>query len=1057
MSEKKYYVIGCTSTESWELLHSILTRDGTLDDNIPDRSVECTDLKEHSPTRAVYLLDDNEAEQLSQHPDIKFIHIEPSHYRDLFPSIPDELHNVNRYSSNVKNYRDFTGILPGTTDSTDLNRSGYQILRGTQQADPWIGVSASTVISSKVPNKTGTGVDIDVIVGDDGCWFGHVEFANNTGTGPDDYIGGNVLPGNGTCDLLDLVLDGPYYLDPTWFDASPSTLLTIRWDGTIVPTGPAARAWWGSTSQRSASFASFGTVSIPSYYTRGNCNGSDTVKSYEGQHGTACAGQAYGRTHGWAYNANKWFINAYGLTGLWPVDRYFDVMKIFHQAKPVNLSHGNKNPTISSNSWGYREIQGTSGYYYFRQGDSGSGGVAYASKPKFMEYLGSTGDGGRFKSELIDNNLTTAGDELIAAGVIFIAAAGNSNQKHVGSSHPDFNNYWASSADTPLTSAVHTSLDGVSICYNTTNRRGFPKHLGKYTSGSDIVYPVIMIGALDDGHRYDGKEQKVNYSDMGEQIDCYAPGDGTLSSSWLPYGSNISRYDQRGGSALTSYDTRFSGTSSACPTATGMIATALQYHRSWTWQDIRAWLKSLTEQSTTDFYQGPEPSTATDSQWSDLNSLMGGDRRVIYNTISVPAPLSTTLVVATMTVQINQTITPFTPVTASGGTLPYTFDISPSLPNGLNFNTLNGQITGTPTESQSASAFTVTVTDIYSSSSNTFTLTVQSLQEISTVTNIGTLVPGEISELSVISIFSTATTYPTYPKYTLTDGELPEGLSLYRDGTIGGQVAVNPYVYASTYIRNFTVSVSDSNNNNLLIDELSITVKQSNNNIYTNIYCNPFLIQSKRAEFTEFISNDGIFVPSMLYRPFDPNFGRQEGLQVVIDFGVEVLRLDEYAAITSTNFYKRQLSLGDIKTAVAKNAAGEVLYEFIYLDIVDKHVNANKISVPREITVNGITYYPPSIPNMRSNIFEVANRTSVRDPSFTNFVQLGDSIKLGYTSFVPLCYTLPGKSATIIRKIKESSFKFNTINFEIDRIIIQDSINQTGAKYLLLRRDSKLA
>jgi subtilisin family serine protease len=84
---------------------------------------------------------------------------------------------------------------------------------------------------------------------------------------------------------------------------------------------------------------------------------------------------------------------------------------------------------------------------------------------------------------------------------------------------------------------------------------------------------------------------------------------------------------------ITSYDTSFGGTSSACPTATGLIATALETNRSWTWQNIRTWLQSLTEQSASTFYQGPDPATATTLDWADLNSLMGGTRRVAYNNI----------------------------------------------------------------------------------------------------------------------------------------------------------------------------------------------------------------------------------------------------------------------------------------------------------------------------------------------------------------------------------------------------------------------------------------
>jgi hypothetical protein len=390
-----------------------------------------------------------------------------------------------------------------------------------------------------------------------------------------------------------------------------------------------------NASQRSVQFASAGTVPIPASYTRANCNGSATALSGEGNHGTPCCGQTYGRTYGWAYNANKWFIDAYGNYGFGlNFDLYFDVMKIFHVNKPINPLYGTQDPTINSNSWGFRTTIPSAGNYYFRQGTTGAGGVFYAGKPAFMAYLGSAGDGGRAKGEMLDNTLTTAGDELIASGVIFVVAAGNSNQQQVGSSDADFNNYWSGYGAPlmPLSSATHDEFG--STCYNTTSRRGFPQQIGKYIDGSTVMYPAINIGALDDNFTALGLERKVDYSDMGTQIDCYTPGDNTLSSARTPY-TSYTRYDQRVG-GLTSYDTSFNGTSSACPTATGLIATILETNRSWTWQNVRTWLQSLTEQSADTFYQGPTPSTATSLDWGDLNSLMGGTRQVAYNSISFP-------------------------------------------------------------------------------------------------------------------------------------------------------------------------------------------------------------------------------------------------------------------------------------------------------------------------------------------------------------------------------------------------------------------------------------
>jgi hypothetical protein len=839
MSEKKYYVVGVNTPEVWDRVHEALTQDGTLDDNIPPEAIECTDLKEHSPTRSVYLMTDEEADLVRQCSDVKFVNLDISKYPELYPPNPDEMRcSTTRYNSTVKNYRGVTSVPTSSPTSAELNRAGYEQLRCAQYANPWQGQSVSTVIANTIP-ITNTGKNVDVIVGDEGCWFGHVEFQSNPSGNvalPNDFVGGNKLPGNGTCNLLDVVLEGPYYIDSAWFDASPGTRLATRWDGTIVPVESVAREWWGNSSARSSQFSTAGTVAVPSTYTRINCNGTNTTVSTEGDHGTPCSGQAFGRTFGWAYNANKWFIDAYGSYGFGlNVDLYFDVMKIFHLNKPVNPLYGTRDPTISSNSWGFRETTPSTGYYYFRQDTSGSGGVAYASKPAFMAYIGSAGDSGRCKGEMLDNNLTTAGDELVASGVIFVVAAGNSNQKQVGSSDADFNNYWATAAATPLASATHTALDGISTCYNTTSRRGFPQQLGKYSSGGQVVYPAINIGALDDDAQSDGKERKVNYSDMGSQIDCYSPGDGTLSSAHgtAAYGTAYPRYDTYanavpassgfsgicstsalltttgtfsvvpntgnqittstgaatvvsiasslfGGGGLSSattptsgnnddgywtlslpfnvtyngtsynsvyigtnsyltfgagssayaslsasnpalpkimisaadnsaqriyygavgsspnrtyrvrwegtnattgtlgspnmvweatfyentpnkidiqigvnaknattatfYDTRFSGTSSACPTATGLIATALEVNRSWGWPEIRTWLQSLTDQSATTFYQGPDPTTATSADWADLNSLMGGTRKVLYNNVSAPSPTTTNTV-----------------------------------------------------------------------------------------------------------------------------------------------------------------------------------------------------------------------------------------------------------------------------------------------------------------------------------------------------------------------------------------------------------------------------
>ena len=630
MSEK-YYQIGTHTESDWDSLHEELIQDNYGDIS---RCVTCVDDKLHSPTRGTYFLTDEEAELLKSDPRVKFINIDYTKYPEIYKPPAEELQAsspklVNRYSEPVKHYRRVSGL-----SQSDINRTGYQLLRLQQKLDPWVenNYSDTFVVESNIAQHA-TGKDVDVIVADDGMWFGHPEFQNNCISeltdqpveSPAGYVGGNVLPGNGTCDLLDLVLDAPYYLDPEWFDADPVNRLTTRWDNTIVPVESVARAWWSNSTQRSAKFASAGTVFIFSDYTRANNNGTNTTISAVGNHGTPCCALTYGRTQGWAYNSNKWAFNLYNNFGT-DIEFGFDLVKIFHQLKPVNPTYGNKNPTVMSNSWGFRSDKGsTNGFYHFR--DNGS--VQYPgtnSEPAFISHMGVTGDGGRWKSEMKTNSLTTALDELIESGVIFVAAAGNSNQKQVGSSHPDWNNYISATSTQTLEESNYFEF-GVATT-GSTNRRGFPQQAGMYDSNGTRIYPAINIGALDDNYN-SGKETKVNYSDRGEEIDCYAPADGTLAAN-RGYGSVGSRPDYYPGFAFTASDTTFSGTSAACPVAAGFISTMLERYRTWRWQDIKAWLQRLDTQDSEVFYYGSESTTATSANWFDYRSLEGGDARVLY-------------------------------------------------------------------------------------------------------------------------------------------------------------------------------------------------------------------------------------------------------------------------------------------------------------------------------------------------------------------------------------------------------------------------------------------
>lgn len=647
---EKLYQLGTHTAEQWYQVHNELTNNTMGLDNIPDRCVQCHDEKLHSPTRGIFLLTDEEAEALKNDARIKFINIDYSSYPEIYKPDPEELQAtsvelLSRWQGNVKVYREFetSNTLPIAPNSTDLNRTGYQLLRPMQKLDPWVeNAQADNYVYPSNIFQYGDGADVDVIVADDGAgWIGHPEFQNNTfGPKPDGYTGGNVLPGNGTCDILDLVLDAPYYLDPDYFDADPANRLITRWDGTIVPVETVARAWWANSANRSSAFntayPTAGTVSVTSSYTRAACNGSNTAQSSVGQHATPCLALTFGRTQGWAYNANKWALNHYGNFGA-DIEPGFDLQKIFHQTKPVNPKYGTKDPTVSSNSWGYRSSKGTTnGFYHFRE-DAPVQYPGTSGEPAFISHMGATGDTGRWKSEFKPNSLLEALDELCDSGVIFVAAAGNSNQKQVKWNHPDYNNYISATSDQALEDTTYFDI-GVAV-YGTTNRRGFPQQGGKVVLNAEtgeIEHKVINIGALDDDYATGNLERKVNYSDRGNDIDFYMPADGTLAAnrSYTSEGRYPDTYPgftaNSGSGAGVPEDCAFGGTSAACPVAAGFIATLVGLNRNWTYRDVRAYLASLDVQDPSDFYYGVESTTATSSNWFDYNSLEGGDARVGY-------------------------------------------------------------------------------------------------------------------------------------------------------------------------------------------------------------------------------------------------------------------------------------------------------------------------------------------------------------------------------------------------------------------------------------------
>jgi hypothetical protein len=164
---------------------------------------------------------------------------------------------------------------------------------------------------------------------------------------------------------------------------------------------------------------------------------------------------------------------------------------------------------------------------------------------------------------------------------------------------------------------------------------------------------------------------------------------------------------------------------------------------------------------------------------------------------------------------IYSAITPVIPVAGVGGYGSLNYVFSPSLPQGIDFNPTTGQISGTPTVQQTATTYTVTISDNASqTTTGTFSLTVNDVphaQLVATLNNTSiTSNVGVPASFTPVSATGGATPY----SYAITGTTaLPAGLSFdTTSGTISGT--------ASTTASTATYFIS-------ITDQVPQTVQQS--------------------------------------------------------------------------------------------------------------------------------------------------------------------------------------------------------------------------------------
>lgn len=340
------------------------------------------------------------------------------------------------------------------------------------------------------------------------------------------------------------------------------------------------------------------------------------------------------------------------------------------------------------------------------------------------------------------------------------------------------------------------------------------------------------------------------------------------------------------------------------------------------------------------------------------------------------------------------------------------------------------------------------------------------------------------------------------------DGEIIGKVAIYGTATVPGLTFFDngetTFDAAKTTLDrsySFTILARDRFGFSATTRTFTLFINDADNLTYSNIYFKPFLKTEQKQSFLNLINNANVIDTAVVYRANDRNFGVQKELRALVWGGIETLSVSSYISAISKNHKKKRFMLGDVKTAVAKTpGTNNVIYEVVYVDLIDAgkpssgktNLSFNTVNNKR-ITVDSIRYEPttdyvelnsqykpsyrnrPLYPNtttvdsdaikasqsteskryisnidtMRDRIKEAGNISKDFLPLWMRTGQNGSLTELGYVLAIPLVYTKPGYSEIIAANILNNGFDFKTLDYEIDRYIIDSTAGNSTEQYLL--------
>ena len=232
----------------------------------------------------------------------------------------------------------------------------------------------------------------------------------------------------------------------------------------------------------------------------------------------------------------------------------------------------------------------------------------------------------------------------------------------------------------------------------------------------------------------------------------------------------------------------------------------------------------------------------------------------------------------------------------------------------------------------------------------------------------------------------------------------------------------------------------------------NLRVVREYNAPYQNLYVLAMPPQDDRELVASLLNNQDIFVPEYLYRPTDPNFGLSTQVTYQHAFGLAPDALDVYVQSLYLNHYWKNLVLGSIETAVARDSNDNIVYEVVYSRIIDSSVNAAGQSVSKILTlpyavepVGGgpeiTTVYPNSLINMRDQVIDTVGQISTGLPLWMTSKQI-DGRVLGFTPAWVIAYVNPGRGRQIAYYLQtQFGEQLNRVDFKVDRYILDRALS----------------